>query len=57
MSNLSPQRRSQRSPNKGGRPYTAVSPKKSTILIKGGEFSNLANITIIEELNGQEIVS
>ena len=60
MSNLSPARKSLKSPNKA-RPSTAASPKKSfaqqSILVKAGEFSNLANITIIEELNGQEIVS
>ena len=54
MSNLSPKRKS---PTKS-RPSTAISPKKGqSILLRAGEFSNLANITIIEELNGQEIVS
>jgi len=59
MSNLSPVRKSLRSPNKARPSTAAMSPKKgqNTILVRGGEFSSLANITIIEELNGQEIFS
>lgn len=65
MSNLSPKRKSpalkraQTAVSPLKRSQTAVSPKKGTqsILLKAGEFSNLANITIIEELNGQEIIT
>ena len=48
MSNLSPKRKSpaKARPSTGG-----VSPKK-TVMVRGGDFSQMASISIIEELNG-----
>jgi hypothetical protein len=53
MSNLSPKRKS---PTKARPSTAAFSPKKS-VVVRGGDFSNIASINIIEELNGMEIVA
>jgi hypothetical protein len=48
----SPKKNSLSSPKKG-RPQTAISPKKQSIIFN----SSISQIQIIEELNGQAIVS